>query len=125
VPRQVAGFADTARTGHINTNAARAAEFLGVTVEQVNKDVQKQAERIKLVKRSAELNKRLQALPEGVGKDRPTAEWRRLRDELNKVEKVLRPSKPKASTSSGPTLKDIGLGSTDSGVTLKDIGLGG
>src|SRR4029077_5128651 len=128
--RQATGFADPARQGKINTPAAKVAEFLGVTVEDLGPDITKANQQIKLYQRSAELNKKIHQLPEGVGKDNPTPEWRRLRDELNAIQRKIRPNKAKAGSgidlglgTGGQQKTDLGLGSGPA--TNLDLGLGG
>lgn len=127
---QAAQATDTARAGRLNTTPAKIAEFLGVTMEDMGPDVTKANEQIKKYQRVAELNKKLQQLPPSVDKDHPTSEYTRLRGELNKLNRELRPPKPKAGNgidigldqSTGPKV-DIGL--DKSAGPKVDIGLGG
>jgi hypothetical protein len=131
-PPQPPAAAEGGRPGQAPGAAATIAGLLGARVDDMGPEVAKYSQKIQDYKKQADINKKLAFLRgRGIGRDNPNAEYLRLREESNKLQRKLNPRKSKGTGGgvdiglgggTGPKV-DIGLG--ESTGPKVDIGLGG
>jgi hypothetical protein len=130
-PQQISAAAEGGRPGQTKGAAATIAGLLGARVDDMGPEIAKYSAKIQGYKKQADINKKLSFLrARGIDHDHPNAEYLKLREQANALDKQLNPRKKKASGkldiglggTSGPKV-DIGLGQR-TGPKI-DIGLGG
>jgi hypothetical protein len=123
-PQQLSAAAEGGRPGQAPGAAATIAGLLGARVDDMGPEVAKYSQKIQDYKKQADINKKLAFLRgRGIGRDNPNAEYLRLRDQANKLNRKLNPRKSTGGSDLSPS--DIGLGPSSSKLTPEDIGLGG
>ena len=130
-PQQLSAAAEGGRPGQAPGAAATIAGLLGARVDDMGPEVAKYSAKIQGYKQQADINKKLAFLRgRGIDKDHPNAEYLKLREQANRLDRKLNPRRPKAGGGidiglgggTGPKV-DIGLGKS-AGPKI-DIGLGG
>ncbi len=103
-PQQVSQLASGGRPGQPKDTAAAVAGAVGIRADSLNAQAKLNAEKVRIAKRLAKLNRRATILnQQGIHTDNATPEYKRLRKEINALTKQVRPPKKRGRRrSAGP-----------------------